>query len=126
MIRSNIKNGYEHNELWDKNKVQQCRIFLDDETYKRIVADFFEKNNRVDVLLEAIKNSDKALILRECHSLKGATSMIGLIAFNEVINVIEQSLRSEIPLDAEMITNALNQLLKISEKTFLKFYLLKE
>jgi hypothetical protein len=115
-----------HRKLWDEERVRSCCKVLTEETYQKIVFDFFEKNNRIDKLIEAINRNQTNLILKECHSLRGASSMIGLIAFNDLIDTIEQSLKKQNQLNKIKIINMLNDLLRDAQNHFLKLTEIKE
>jgi hypothetical protein len=113
-------------KLWDEDHVQNCYRVLSEHTYKKIVSDFFKKNNRIDILTEAINSEKTAIILKECHSLRGASSMIGLIAFNDIIDSIEQSSSNQKQLKKSEVINALNDLLTDAQEHFLKITIVKE
>uniref|UniRef100_UPI0040479A18 Hpt domain-containing protein n=1 Tax=Polynucleobacter sp. TaxID=2029855 RepID=UPI0040479A18 len=117
-MNSNSDDNYE--KLWDKNRVADCCKLLSKDAYKKIVVDFFEKNNRIDFLIEAINNEQISKITKECHSLKGASSMIGLIAFNDIIETIEKSFIKQSPLNKIEIIRTLNDLLTEAKNQFLK------
>ena len=107
-------------KLWDMNRVSDCCKLLSKDTYNEIALDFFEKNNRIDVLINAINSEQTPIIIKECHSLKGASAMIGLIAFNDIIDVIQKYSMKQIPLNKIEITRTLNDLLRESKNQFLK------
>ena len=117
-LNSNSDDNYE--KLWDKNRVADCCKLLSKDAYKKIVVDFFEKNNRIDFLIEAINNEQISMITKECHSLKGASSMIGLIAFNDIIETIEKSFIKQSPLNKIEIIRTLNDLIREAKNQFLK------
>jgi chemotaxis protein histidine kinase CheA len=79
-----------------------------------------QKNNRIDILIEAINSEQMPIIIKECHSLKGASAMIGLIAFNDIIDTIEKSFMKQIPLEKTEIIRTLNDLLREAKNQFLK------
>jgi HPt (histidine-containing phosphotransfer) domain-containing protein len=109
-----------HEKLWDMNRVTDCCKLLSKDAYIQIALDFFEKNNRIDILIEAINSEQTPIIIKECHSLKGASAMIGLIAFNEIIETIQKSSIKQIPLNKIKIIRTLNDLLRESKNQFLK------
>lgn len=119
-------NDENYRKLWDEERVQSCCKVLTEEAYKKIVLDFFEKNNRIDRLIEAINSEQTKLILKECHSLRGASSMIGLIAFDDLIDTIEQSIKKQSQLNKIKIINMLNDLLRDAQNHFLKLTEIKE
>jgi len=107
-------------KLWNEVQVLSCYKFMSKEEYRKIVLDFFEKNNRIDILIEAINSEQISIIIKECHSLKGASAMIGLIAFNEILDTIQKSSIKQIPLNKIKIIRTLNDLLRESKNQFLK------
>lgn len=107
-------------KLWDKERVRNFCKVLSEDVYKKITTDFFEKNNRIDILIEAINSDQTELILKECHSLRGASTMIGLVAFNDIIDTIEQSSKNQSLLNKNEIIGTLNKLLRESKNQFLK------
>jgi chemotaxis protein histidine kinase CheA len=107
-------------KLWDKERVRNFCKVLSEDVYKKITTDFFEKNNRIDILIEAINSDQTKLILKECHSLRGASTMIGLVAFNDIIDTIEQSSKNQSLLNKNEIIGTLNKLLRESKNQFLK------
>jgi HPt (histidine-containing phosphotransfer) domain-containing protein len=109
-----------HEKLWDKNRVSDCCKLLSKDAYNKIVVAFFEKNNRIDILIEAINAEQTSIIIKECHSLKGASSMIGLIAFNNIIDTIEKSCVKQSILNKNEIIKTLNDLLREAKNQFLK------
>ena len=117
-LNSNSDENY--GNLWDKNRVSACCKLLSKDTYNKITLDFFEKNNRINVLVDAINSEQTSIIIKECHSLKGASAMIGLIGFNNIINDIQESSIKQIPLKKIEIIQTLNNLLRESKNQFLK------
>ena len=117
-LNSNSDDNYE--KLWDKNRVTDCCKLLSKDAYNKIVIDFFEKNNRINILIKAINAEQTSIIIKECHSLKGASSMIGLIAFNNIIDTIEKSCVKKSILNKNEIIKTLNDLLKEAKNQFLK------
>lgn len=107
-------------KLWNEVQVLSCYKLMSKDDYKKIVFDFFEKNNRIDVLSAAISNEQTPIIFLECHALRGATSMIGLIAFNDIIDTIEQSYKEQRPLSKIEVISQLNDLLIEAKNQFLK------
>ena len=107
-------------KLWDEERVRNFCKVLSEDVYKKITTDFFEKNNRIDILIEAINSGQTELILKECHSLRGASTMIGLVAFNDIIDTIEQSSKNQSLLNKSEIIGTLNKLLRESKNQFLK------
>ncbi len=105
--------------LWDDDRVMSCCLLISKSSYHKIVVDFFEKNHRVEFLIKALEDEKSSVILQECHALKGATSMIGLIGFNGLIESIEQSANREYFLNKlEMIENLKN----ILDRSKARFY----
>jgi hypothetical protein len=117
-LNSNSDDNYE--KLWDINRVTDCCKLLSRDTYIKIALDFFEKDNRIDILIEAINGEQAPIIIKECHSLKGASEMIGLIAFNNIIDTIEKSCVKQSILNKNEIIKTLNDLLKEAKNQFLK------
>lgn len=113
-------------KLWNEEHVHNCYRVLSEDAYKEIVLDFFNKNNRIDILTEAINSEQTEIILKECHALRGASSMIGLIAFNEIIDTIEQSTNNQNILKKKEIISTLNNLLTDAQEYFLKITMVKE
>lgn len=109
-----------YKKLWDEAQVLSCYRLMSKNDYTKIVFDFFEKNHRIDILSAAIDNEQTSMILLECHSLRGASSMIGLVAFNDVIDTIEQSCKEQSPLNKIEIISKLNDLLIEAKNQFLK------
>jgi hypothetical protein len=109
-----------YKKLWDESQVLSCYRLMSKIDYTKIVFDFFEKNHRIDILSAAIDNEQTSMILLECHSLRGASSMIGLVAFNDIINTIEQSCKKQSPLNKIEIISKLNDLLMEAKNQFLK------
>jgi hypothetical protein len=107
-------------KLWDEERVRNFCKVLSEDVYKKITTDFFEKNNRIDILTEAINSEQTTLILNECHSLRGASTMIGLIAFNDIIDTIENLSKNQGLLNKSEIISTLNELLRESKNQFLK------
>lgn len=107
-------------KLWDEERVRNFCKVLSEDVYKKITTDFFEKNNRIDILTEAINSEQTTLILNECHSLRGASTMIGLIAFNDIIDTIENLSKNQSLLNKSEIIRTLNELLRESKNQFLK------
>jgi hypothetical protein len=107
-------------KLWDEERVRNFCKVLSEDVYKKITTDFFEKNSRIDILIEAINGEHTELILKECHSLRGASTMIGLVAFNDIIDTIEQSSKNQSLLNKNEIIDTLNKLLRESKNQFLK------
>ena len=107
-------------KLWDEERVRNFCKVLSEDVYKKITTDFFEKNNRIDILTEAINSEQTTLILNECHSLRGASTMIGLIAFNDIIDTIENLSKNQGLLNKSEIISKLNELLRESKNQFLK------
>ena len=123
MVQINTLNSISdvnNQKLWDMNRVTDCSNLLPKDAYNKIVLDFFEKDNRIDVLIETINSDQTPLIIKECHSLKGASAMIGLIAFNDIIDTIEKSSMKQIPLNKIEIIRTLNDLLSEAKNQFLK------
>jgi|LauGreDrversion4_2_1035121.scaffolds.fasta_scaffold78193_4 chemotaxis protein histidine kinase CheA len=123
MVQKNALNSNSdsnHEQLWDMNRVTDCCKLLSRDAYNKIAIDFFEKNNRIDILIEAINSEQMPIIIKECHSLKGASAMIGLIAFNDIIDTIEKSFMKQIPLEKTEIIRTLNDLLREAKNQFLK------
>jgi hypothetical protein len=117
-LNSNSDENY--GSLWDKNRVSACCKLLTKDTYNEIVSDFFEKNNRINFLVDAINSELTSIIIKECHSLMGASSMIGLIGFNDIIDAIQKSSIKQMPLNKIKIIKTLNDLLKEAKNQFLK------
>lgn len=115
-----LKSDSNSGKLWDKERVRNFCKVLSEDVYKKITTDFFEKNNRISILIEAINNEETILILKECHSLRGASTMIGLVAFNDIIDTIEQSSKNQNILNKNEIIETLNKLLRESKNQFLK------
>lgn len=107
-------------ELWDEDRVMSCCLLLSKKTYQKIVVDFFEKNHRIDFLVKAIEDEQSTVILEECHSLRGATSMIGLIGFNNLLESIEQSANREDFFNKKEIIKDLKNILHTSKIFFYK------
>lgn len=107
-------------KLWNEVQVLSCYKLMSKDDYKKIVSDFFEKNNRIDILSGAINNEQTSIIILECHALKGASSIIGLTAFNDIIDTIEESCKNQNPLNKIEIINKLNDLLIEAKNQFLK------
>jgi hypothetical protein len=117
-IHSNT--GSNHKKLWDEERILNFCKVLSEDVYIKITTDFFEKNNRIDILIEAINSEETILILKECHALRGSSTMIGLVAFNDIIDTIEQSSKKQRPLNKSEIISTINELLKESKNQFLK------
>jgi HPt (histidine-containing phosphotransfer) domain-containing protein len=118
-IKSSSEKSYE--ELWDKVRVMNCGKKLSNNSYHQIVTDFFEKNHRIDFLIKAIDEEKSSVILQECHSLKGASSMIGLIGFNDLIESIEQCVSKKEFFNKNALIENLKNILNISKETFFKY-----
>jgi HPt (histidine-containing phosphotransfer) domain-containing protein len=114
------KTGSNPRKLWDEDRVRNFCKVLSEDVYKKITTEFFEKNNRIDILIEAIKSEQTEIILKECHSLRGASTMIGLVAFNDIIDTIEQSSKNQSLLNKNEIIDTLNKLIRESKNQFLK------
>ena len=106
--------------LWDDDRVMSCCLLISKSSYQKIVVDFFEKNHRVDFLIKALEDEKSSVILQECHALKGATSMIGLIGFNGLLESIEQSADREDFLNKKEIIENLKNILNRSKAKFYK------
>lgn len=107
-------------KLWNEVQVLSCYKLMSKDEYRKIVLDFFEKSNRIDILSGAINNEQTSIIILECHALKGASSMIGLAAFNDIIDTIEETCKKQSPLNKIEIINKLNDLLIEAKNQFLK------
>lgn len=107
-------------KLWNEVQVLSCYKLMSKDEYRKIVLDFFEKNNRIDILSGAINNEQTSIIILECHALKGASSIIGLAAFNDIIDTIEETCKKQNPLNKIEIINKLNDLLIEAKSQFLK------
>jgi HPt (histidine-containing phosphotransfer) domain-containing protein len=106
--------------LWDDDRVMSCCLLISKSSYQKIVVDFFEKNHRVDFLITALEDEKSSAILQECHALKGASSMIGLIGFNKIIESIEQSANREDFLNKKEMIENLKNILNRSKARFYK------
>lgn len=106
--------------LWDDDRVMSCCLLISKSSYQKIVVDFFEKNHRVDFLIKALEDEKSSVILQECHALKGATSMIGLIGFNGLLESIEQSADREDFFNKKEIIENLKNILNRSKAKFYK------
>ena len=106
--------------LWDDDRVMSCCLLISKSSYQKIVVDFFEKNHRVDFLIKALEDEKSSVILQECHALKGATAMIGLIGFNGLLESIEQSADREDFLNKKEIIENLKNILNRSKAKFYK------
>jgi hypothetical protein len=106
--------------LWDDDRVMSCCLLISKSSYQKIVVDFFEKNHRIDFLIKALEDEKSSVILQECHALKGATSMIGLIGFNGLLESIEQSADREDFLNKKEIIENLKNILNRSKAKFYK------
>lgn len=106
--------------LWDDDRVMSCCLLISKSSYHKIVVDFFEKNHRVNFLTKALEDENSSVILQECHALKGATSMIGLIGFNGLLESIEQSANKEDFLNKKELIENLKNILNRSKARFYK------
>ena len=106
--------------LWDDDRVMSCCLLISKSSYQKIVVDFFEKNHRVEFLVKALEDENSFVILQECHALKGATSMIGLIGFNVLIESIEQSVNRNDFLNKKKMIENLKNILNRSKARFYK------
>ncbi len=118
--KPNLSPTKDPGELWDADRVMSCCLLLSKSSYHKIVVDFFEKNHRVDFLVKALENEKSSAILQECHSLKGASSMIGLIGFNDLIELIEQSVSKQDFINKQEMIECLKNILNRSKDTFYK------
>lgn len=116
----NLPQTRNDDQLWDEDRVMSCCLLLSKSSYQKIVVDFFEKNHRIDFLVKAIEDEKSPEILQECHSLRGATSMIGLIGFNDLLKSIEQSAKRADFLNKKEMIEELKNILNISTILFYK------